>query len=115
MVVLIPWVLVVSWLKGKRGVDQIEIDVVQLQPVSARLNCGLDALRAMIVVPQLGRNEQILAGKQAGLNGLLNRLSNLLFISVSFRAIKVAESCFQGRPGRVSGLGCIGNQRAESQ
>jgi hypothetical protein len=68
----------------------------------------------MIVVPQLCRDEQILVGKQVGLNGLLNRLSHLLFISVSFRAIEVAEPCFQGRPGRVSCLGCIGNHRAES-
>jgi hypothetical protein len=38
-------------LEGKRGMDEITIDIVQLQSPEARLEGGFDSLRTMIGVP----------------------------------------------------------------
>src|SRR5205823_12396825 len=51
--VRVPWVLLVSRLEGKGGVDEIEIDVVELEFLETRLDGGCDAFRSMIVVPVL--------------------------------------------------------------
>jgi hypothetical protein len=43
--------LLVSGLESKRGVDEIEIDVVELESLETRLEGRLDAFRTMIVIP----------------------------------------------------------------
>jgi hypothetical protein len=54
--------LLVSWLEGKGGVDEIEIDVVELESLETGLEGGFDAFRTMIVVPELRGDEHLLPG-----------------------------------------------------
>ena len=49
---VIARVLFVSWLKRKRSVAEIEIDIAEAEPGKTRLEGWLDALRSMIRVPQ---------------------------------------------------------------
>ncbi len=51
--VRVPRVLHVSRLEGERGVDEIEIEVVELEFLEACLEGRFDALRTMIGVPEL--------------------------------------------------------------
>ena len=51
LTVLVPRVLLVAGLKGKGGVDDIAIDIVELQSPAARIEGRLDPLRTMIGVP----------------------------------------------------------------
>ena len=46
--------------------DQVEVDVVQPQPVQARLERAEGAVVALVVVPQLGRDEQFVTGQPTG-------------------------------------------------
>jgi hypothetical protein len=59
--VFVPRVLLVAGLKGERGVDDVAIDGVDLQPPAAVVKGRLDPLRTMIGVPQFCRNEHVLA------------------------------------------------------
>ena len=56
----------VAVLRGLGPVDQVEVDVVQAQPPQARLERVEGTFVPLVVVPQLGRDEQILAGNPAG-------------------------------------------------
>ena len=49
--VLVPRVLLVAGLKGKRRMDDIAVDVVELQSPATGIEGRLDPLRAMIGVP----------------------------------------------------------------
>ena len=51
LTVLVPRVLLVAGLKGKRGMDEIAIDIVELQSPATCVKGGLDPLRTMIGVP----------------------------------------------------------------
>ena len=48
---LVPRVLLIAGLKGKRRMDEIAIDIVDLQSPAARVKGWLDPLRAMVAVP----------------------------------------------------------------
>ena len=58
--VRIPRVLLVSRLEGKGGVDEMEIDVVELEFLETGLEGGFGAFRTMIVVPELRGDEHVL-------------------------------------------------------
>ena len=48
---LIPRILLIAGPKGKRGMDQIAIGIVDLQPPEAGIKGGLNPLGPMISVP----------------------------------------------------------------
>jgi hypothetical protein len=52
---------VVTWLEGKRRVDQVKVKHVELKPLSTSLKRRLDSLWPMVRVPELGRDEDVLA------------------------------------------------------
>ena len=51
LTVLVPRVLVLTGAKGKRGMDDITIDIVDLQSPAAPVKGGSDPLGTMIRVP----------------------------------------------------------------
>src|SRR5208337_4932993 len=108
-------VLVVSRLEGKGGVDEIEIDVVDLKSLEAGLKGGFDAFRTMIVIPDLRRDKDFLPLDIPRLEHLLHRFADLLFISVAFRSVELAKSSLQRRLGRGSGCHGVGNQCAKAE
>ena len=65
---LVPRVLLVAGPKGKRGMDEIAIDLVDLQPPPAGVKCGLDPLGTMVGVPQLRGDEEVLPPNRPRLN-----------------------------------------------
>src|SRR4051794_24319037 len=109
MTVRTPRVLLVSGLEGKGGVDEIEIDVVELEFLEAGLEGGFDAFGTMIVIPELRGDKHFLPIYLPCLEHLLHRFADLLFISVAFRRIELAKSCLQRRLGRGSGCHGIRN------
>jgi hypothetical protein len=48
---LVPRVLLVAGSKGKRGMDEIAIDIIDLQSPTTRVEGWFDPLRTMIGVP----------------------------------------------------------------
>jgi hypothetical protein len=48
---LVPRVLLVAGSKGKRGMDEIAIEIIELQSPAARVKGGFDPFRTMIAVP----------------------------------------------------------------
>ena len=53
-------------LAGHRPVDQVEVDVVEAEPAEARLEGRQRRLVALLGVPQLGGDEEVLAGESRG-------------------------------------------------
>lgn len=51
VVVFIPGILIVSWLKRKWSVDEIKIQVIEPESVQTRLERWPNTLRPVIVVP----------------------------------------------------------------
>src|SRR5271167_12067 len=92
---LVPRVLLVAESKGKRGMDEIAIDIVDLQSPAAGVKGGLDPLRTMIGVPQLRGNEDVLPPNRARLERCLHRITNRLFVAISFRTIEMSKSHVQ--------------------
>ena len=71
-----PWVLLVSRLEGKGGVDEIEIDEVELEFLEAGFEGGSDAFRTMIVVPELRGDKHFLALYLSGFENFLHRFAD---------------------------------------
>src|ERR1700710_2800656 len=93
--------------------DDVAIDIVELQSPAAGIESWLDPFRAMIGVPQLRGDEQVLAPKRARLECVVNSLANGDFIAIAFRTIQMSKSRFQRRPGRLLGCNEVRNQRAK--
>ena len=71
---------------GHRPVDQVQIDVLQLEPLEARLARPLGLLVAVVVVPALGRDEDLLAIESRG----VDRLADGALVAVSRGRVDVA-------------------------
>src|SRR4029077_4309395 len=100
---------------GKGGVDEIEIDVVELEFLETRLEGGFDAFRTMIVVPELRGDKHVLPLDLPRLEHLLHRFADLFFSPVTFRSVDLTKSCFQRGLGRVFGCDDVGDQRAKTE
>src|SRR5580698_6513784 len=113
--VLIARILLVSRLKRKRSVDQVEIQIVEPESVETRLECRFDALRPVIGVPQFRGNKKIFARDSPSGKSCLQRLAYLALVPVSFSTIEVSKSGFKCGSGRSYRHGCVGNQGAEAE
>ena len=113
--VRVPWVLHVSRLEGKGGVDEIEIDVAELEFLETRLEGGCDAFRTMIVVPELRGDKHVMPPDLPRLEHLLHRFADLSFGPVTLRSVELTKSCFQRGLGRIFGCDGVGNQRAKTK
>src|SRR5271170_728368 len=74
--VLVPRVLLLAGSKRKGSMNQIAIDIIQLQPPTTGVEGRPDPLWTVIVVPQLGGNEQVLPLKYTRLERFLDRIAN---------------------------------------
>src|SRR5580704_7875849 len=113
--VLIPRILLVPRLKGKWSVYEIEIQIVESEPVQTRLESRFDPLGPMIGVPQLCGNKHLFTCNPSGGEPCLQSFAHLTLVPISFCTIKVSKSCFQCVPGTTYRRGCIGNQGAKAE
>ena len=108
-------ILVVPGLGSKWSVNEIEIQILELEPFQTRMESRFDALGPVIGVPQLCGNENVFARDVCSGKPCLQRLAYLALVAVTFRAIEVAKSGFQRGCGRSYGYGWIRNQGAETE
>ncbi len=55
----VTWILLVAGFEGKGRVYEVQINIVQAEPRAAGLEGRLDVLRPVVVVPELGCDEEI--------------------------------------------------------
>lgn len=70
--------------------DEVEVNVPKTPGVILGLGHGKGMLTAVVVVPQLSGDEDVLALNEAFLDGALNTLAGLLFVLVVVGAVKAA-------------------------
>src|SRR5437588_7332029 len=72
--ILISRILIVPGLERERSVNEIEVQIIEPQPLETRLESGFDALRPMIGVPQFCGDKDIFTrdpcSREACLQGL---------------------------------------------
>jgi hypothetical protein len=113
LTVVVPRVLLVAGLEGKRGMDDVAIDVVHLQSPTATVECGLNPLGSMIAVPQLSGDEDVLPPNRPSLERRLHSIADRFLIAVTFRTIEMPETHFQRGLGSLSRHDRIGYQRTK--
>ena len=74
---------------GERPVDQVQVQVLETQVVEGLPQRGEDILGRVPVIPELGRDPEVLARHAAGLDPL-ERCSDLRFVPVHGCAVEVA-------------------------
>lgn len=74
-------------IHSQRPVNQIQIQIVQPQPLQTRIQRLLNP--RVICAPQLSRHEQILALDLARGQGVLNALADFLFVLVAVGTVDV--------------------------
>ncbi len=113
--VLIARILVVSRLKRKWSVDEIQIQIIEPESAETRLECRFHTLGPMIGAPQLRGDKNVFARNPAGSKPRLQRISYLAFIPVSLGTIEVSKTGFQRVSGCSDGYGWVRNQGAEAE
>ena len=109
-------VLVIAGLEGEGGVDEIEIEEVELEFLEAGLEGGLDAFGAMVGVPELGDDEDVLPFDRSGFDHLAQPLRRLGFRCGSVRRCRLCGIRLPCRRlGCVSGCRGVRNERAKAQ
>jgi hypothetical protein len=106
---LILWVLFCTGLESKRGVDQIQVNIVDSKSPETRPESGLDALRTVVVVPELRADKDFLALHASSPEHLLKRLSDGLFVTITLRAVELTKANFQSRLGCAYSVIYIGD------
>jgi hypothetical protein len=99
--VLISRILVVPRLKRVWSVNQIKIQILEPQSIQTRLESRFDALKPMIVVPQLCGNKDAFTPNPSSGKSCLQAFTYFTLIPISFRTIEVSKSSFQGVSGRT--------------
>src|ERR1700733_8940204 len=113
--VLIPRILLLPRLKRKWSVNEVEIQIVEPEPVETCLESRFHALGPMIGIPQFCGDEEVLACNASTSNSCLQGLAHLTLVPISFRAIEVSKSGFERGGGGTYRYGCIGDQGAKSE
>src|SRR5947209_8505893 len=85
---------------GHGPVDEVQIDVVEAELAATLLERPQRGLVALVVVPELGRDEDLFARDPA----LPNRGSEVALVPIQFRGIEQAVSDLEGGRDRVAGL-----------
>jgi hypothetical protein len=87
-------------------VHEIEVYIIKSEIIQTLLETLFDA--GVERAPQLGGDEQVLALDDAGVNGLLDTLADLIFIAVAKSSVNVTVSNLDGvgdSPRDFAGLG----------
>jgi hypothetical protein len=90
-------------------VNEVEIQILEAESIQTRLESRFDALGPVIGVPQLCGDENVFARNPSRGESCLQCAANLALVAVSFRAIEVAESSFEGVSGGGYCHGWVGN------
>jgi hypothetical protein len=113
--VLVSRILIGAGFEGEPGVDEIEIEIVEAQPLETTVERRTNTLRSVIGVPNLRRHEQLVPGDVSAGESGPQSFADLPLVPVTLGAIEVPESGLQrvagGDPRRVR----IGYEGAESQ
>jgi hypothetical protein len=84
-------ILVIAGRKCERGVHQIQVHLVEAEFVQTGHQRLLDPFRAMVVVPQLRRHEQLFAADRSVGEQIVERRPDRLFVGVPLGTIQVAK------------------------
>jgi hypothetical protein len=106
-------VLGVPRLECERRVHEVEIEVVEPQPVQTGLEGRLDPFRPMVGVPELRCDEDVLACHAGNTEACPKRLTDLPLVPIAFRAVEVAKTGVQSVTGRAKRHARIRYQSAE--
>lgn len=83
-------------LEGNGEVDEIKVDVAETPSLVLGLGHGHSMFFSVVVVPQLGGNEDILALHETLLNGSLDTLTGLLLVLVVVSTVEEAVTGLDG-------------------
>ena len=97
-----------------RPVHQVQVEVVHLQRIQRLSHRRLDATRRVVRVPQLTREEHVLALQASFRKHSRQRVSNLALVAVHLRAVDVAVSVAQRNLHRLLHLARLAFPRSES-
>lgn len=82
--------------KSNREVNQVQVDIAKAPGVVLGL-CHLDGmLLAVVIIPQLSGNEDVLAFDNAFIDGSLDTLASFLLVLVVVCAVEEAITDFDG-------------------
>ena len=84
-------------LQRRRPVHQRQVDVGEAQPREGPLDAGGRPPRGVPVGPDLGGDEELVAGEQATGDRLLDRLAHLVLVLVEVGAVEVAVARLEGQ------------------
>lgn len=91
--------------------DQVQVEVVGAELLQRRVKVGLDVLGAVRVVPQLGRDEDVLAGNA----GVLDARSDLILVAVNEGSIDMLVASLEGLCDGLLDLSRLGLPGAEAE
>lgn len=106
-----------SLVKSDGEVNEVEVEVVEAELSQAVVESWRYILGAVLRVPQLGCNEDILTLEAGYLatKGLLERSRNLLLVSVDLGKIQVAVSSLEGLKDSGADLSRLSLPRTKAQ
>jgi len=87
-------------LDGQRPMDEVEVDNVEPQPLGAALERRQRPAEAVVGVPELGGDEQLVAGDAAVGDGL----ADAFLVAVGGRGVNEAVPGFEGQGDRLIDL-----------
>src|SRR5699024_10576630 len=94
-----------------RPVDEVEVDVVEAELLEALAERTLGLLGPVAIVPQLGRDEELITGDA----GLRDGAAHALLIAVDSGGVDVAVADFEGIGDDALGLVRVDLEHAEAQ
>ena len=96
---------------GARPVDEVEVDVVETELLEAQVDRVERALSALVAVPQLGGDEQLVAVDA----GALDRLADAQLVAVRGRGVDVAVADLEGVADDPIGLVGVDLEDSEAE
>lgn len=106
-----------SLVKGDGEVDQVQVKVVEAELSQAVVESCWYVLRAVLRVPELGGDENILAleARHLATESLLERTRNLLLVAVDLCEIQVAVASLEGLEDSGADLARLSLPRSKAQ
>ncbi len=101
----------VAVLLRHRPVDEVQVDVLEAEPLERRVHRGEGLLRALVVVEQLRRDEELVA-RDAGVG---DRLADAFLVAVDRRGVDVAVADLERVADDPLRLGRVDLEDAEAE
>lgn len=110
--------LVLARLESDWPMNEVEVKVVELQLGQCFVQSSLDIARLVLVIPQLGGNEDVLTLQARNIGQCaLDALSDLFLVAIDLGQIKVAVACLESLIDTIADLarcslpGAVSNTR----